>query len=94
MEPTLRRRRGQRGGVAEPVDNPNAMWITQDAAAAGALEDDDELDELDELDEELSFAPPDDEPDSDLVDSLLAESLLPESFEAVTPPPPERLSVR
>ena len=50
--------------------------MVQDAAAAGAGEDEpDELDELD--DEELSFEPLEDE--SDLLDSLLA----------ATPPPPE-----
>lgn len=56
--------------------------MTQEAAAAGAA--DDEL---------LSFDPPEDEfeeePESDLPESLFAESLL-----GGTPPPLERLSVR
>jgi hypothetical protein len=58
---------------------------SQDAAAAGVLDDE----ELDELDVELSFEPLLDEPESDLAESLVAASLL-----AATPPPPERLSVR
>jgi hypothetical protein len=77
------------------VDNSLARWITQ---AAGAADD-----ELEVLDDEVSFAPPVDEPESDLPASDLPESDLPESdlpeslFESVpaaTPPPPERLSVR
>jgi hypothetical protein len=59
------------------------MWMSQAAGAA-----DDELDEVEEVDDELSFAPPVDEPESDLPESLFASVL------AATPAPPERLSVR